>query len=477
MKKQLSTAMALFILAGTLASCGGAGGTAEVSTAETDTSAEESTAHAEDGYKFPTRYEEKTFRILNYEDVFSQHAKISPETEDGDVLNDIQYRCVSTLEDRTGVILEETNRGYETYCSEVRTMLTAGEDAYDVIYVNMNDMYPLASEGLLTNLMENDSVSLSEDWWLHENNDLCELDGKLYSAEGYAQLMVVDATNIMMFNEDIANDLSLEMPYKTVSDGKWTLDVFAEYMKAGMAINLGPDTPDDQNRWNFDQPGNGAALSGFISSAGEPFIEIKDGKLALTAGSERFYNVCGKIAKIMSDNSSAMHYKELYGVCIQFNKAKALFAYGEISVTQQLREADFTFSVLPNPKYDENQSRYYSRKSWPSAGVSIPVTAPDAEMSGTLADALNYLSKEIVWPVYRGLVLEQKNLRNEESIEMLDIILNSGMPELATIYGVGTGALDSIASKLLKGDTGIASVIDSKKSGIEKTIEKVNNAN
>ncbi|MFQ9146876.1 MAG: hypothetical protein ACLR5G_00850 [Eubacteriales bacterium] len=289
--------------------------------------------------------------------------------------------------------------------------------------------------------------------------------------------MVVDATNIMMFNEDIANDLSLEMPYKTVSDGKWTLDVFAEYMKAGAAINLGPDTPDDQNRWNFDQPGNGAALTGFIASAGEPFIEIKDGKLTMTGGSERFYSVCDKIAKIMSDNSSAMYYKEMYGVSTQFNKAKALFAYGEIKTTQELREADFTFSVLPNPKYDENQTRYYSRKSWTSTGVSIPVTAPDAEMSGTLADALNYLSKEIVWPVYRGLVLEQKNLRNEESIEMLDIILNSGMPELATIYGVGTGALDSIASKLLKGDTGIASVIDSKKSGIEKTIEKVNNAN
>ena len=60
---------------------------------------------------------------------------------------------------------------------------------------------------------------------------------------------------------------------------------------------------------------------------------------------------------------------------------------------------------------------------------------------------------------------------------MLDIILHAGMSELATISGVGTGARESIASKLLKGDTGIASVIDSKKSGIEKTIEKVNNAN
>lgn len=478
MKKQLSTAMALFILAGTLASCGGeTSGTNDTGTSGAENTDGGTTAAEEPEYDFTKDYDGKTFRILNYEDVFSMHAKISPETEDGDLLNDTQYKCISTLEDKTGVTVEETNRTYEGYSSDVRAMLSSGEDAYDVIYVNMNDMYPLASERLLTNLMDNSRISLDEDWWLHENNDLCVLDGKLWSAEGYAQLMVVDATNIMMFNEDIANDLSLEMPYKTVSDGKWTLDVFAEYMKAGAAINLGPDTPDDQNRWNFDQPGNGAALTGFIASAGEPFIEIKDGKLTMTGGSERFYSVCDKIAKIMSDNSSAMYYKEMYGVSTQFNKAKALFAYGEIKTTQELREADFTFSVLPNPKYDENQTRYYSRKSWTSTGVSIPVTAPDAEMSGTLADALNYLSKEIVWPVYRGLVLEQKNLRNEESIEMLDIILNSGMPELATIYGVGTGALDSIASKLLKGDTGIASVIDSKKSGIEKTIEKVNNAN
>ena len=474
MKKQLSTAMALFIFAGTLASCGGAGGTAEVSTAETDTSAEESTAPAEDGYKFPTRYEEKTFRILNYEDVFSQHAKISPETEDGDVLNDIQYRCVSTLEDRTGVILEETNRGYKTYCSEVRTMLTAGEDAYDVIYVNMKDMYPLASEGLLTNLMENDSISLSEDWWLHENNDLCVLNGKLWSAEGYAQLMVVDSTNILLFNEDIASELMLDMPYQTVSEGKWTLDVFAEYMKAGASINLGTDTPDEQNRWNLDQPGNGAALSGMLVSSGESMIGIIDGKLAWTAGSERFYNVCDKLAKIMSDNKNAMYYKEPSGVAKRFTVDQAMFSYGEIANTQTLRSVDFSFGVLPNPKYDESQSRYYSRKSWPSCGVSIPVTAPDAEMSGALADALNYLSKEMVWPVYRGLVLEQKNLRNEESIEMLDIILNSGMPGISTIYNVGTGVIDGIGEKLMKGDTNITSTVASKTSSVEKEIAKVN---
>lgn len=467
MEKVLSAVLALLIFTGTLVSCGNDPGSNSGGNGSGG-------SQNETEYEFTRNYDGKTFRVLNYEDVFDMHAKISPETENGEVLNDTQFRCISTLEDRTGVTVEETNRTYEEYGANVRAMLSSGDDSFDIIYVNMNDMYPLASEGLLTNLAENKAISLGADWWLHENNDLCMPGGKLYSAEGYSQLMVIDATNIMMFNEDIAGELSLAMPYKTVSDGKWTLDVFAEYMKAGAAINLGPDMPDEENRWNYDQPGNAAALTGLIASAGEPFIGIVDGKLTLTGGSERFYNVCDKIAKIMSDNGSVMFYKERYGVSTQFSKARSLFAYGEISTTQQLREADFTFSVLPNPKYDESQSRYYSRKSWPSCGISIPVTAPDPEMAGALADALNYLSRDIVWPVYRRLVLEQKNLRNEESIEMLDIILNSGMPELATIYNVGKATMKSITAKLLEGDTDISSIIASEKSEIEAVVRKIN---
>ncbi len=475
MKKGLSAILALLILAGMLASCGAdASGEKDTDTSGTESSDDGTTTAAEPGYEFTKDYDGKTFRILNYEDVFSMHAKISPESEDGDILNDTQYKCVLTLEEKTGVTVEETNRSYDGYGADVRTMLSAGEDAYDVIYVNMNDMYPLASEGLLTNLNDNGKISLDADWWLHENNDLCVLNGKLWSAEGYAQLMVVDSTNILLFNEDIASELMLDMPYQTVSEGKWTLDVFAEYMKAGASINLGTDTPDEQNRWNLDQPGNGAALSGMLVSSGESMIGIIDGKLAWTAGSERFYNVCDKLAKIMSDNKNAMYYKEPSGVAKRFTVDQAMFSYGEIANTQTLRSVDFSFGVIPNPKYDESQSRYYSRKSWPSCGVSIPVTAPDAEMSGALADALNYLSKEMVWPVYRGLVLEQKNLRNEESIEMLDIILNSGMPGISTIYNVGTGVIDGIGEKLMKGDTNITSTVASKTSSVEKEIAKVN---
>ena len=57
---------------------------------------------------------------------------------------------------------------------------------------------------------------------------------------------------------------------------------------------------------------------------------------------------------------------------------------------------------------------------------------------------------------------------------MLDIILNSGMPELATIYNVGKATMKSITAKLLEGDTDISSIIASEKSEIEAVVRKIN---
>lgn len=71
MKKQLSTAMALFIFAGTLASCGGeTSGTNDTGTSGAENTDGGTTAAEEPEYDFTKDYDGKTFRILNYEDVF-----------------------------------------------------------------------------------------------------------------------------------------------------------------------------------------------------------------------------------------------------------------------------------------------------------------------------------------------------------------------------------------------------------------------
>ena len=469
-KNHLSLLLALLTLASAVSCGSGGNGANDTTSSDTPTT----TAEQVPEYAFRKDWDGDTITFLNYDEPFEMNSKITVDSENGDILNDAKYKRKITLEDKMGVNIEETNVTYDEYRSYARNTLAAGEDTYDLLYVNEQDTYPLSSDGYLLNLTELDNLNLNEDWWLHELNDLVKTGDTLYCAEGYSNLLVVDTINIMLFNEDIAQKLGLDAPYSLVKEGKWTLDKFGEYLKAGASLNLGADASDDDNIWNYDQPGNGAACSGLLVGSGENCFEVKDGKIALTAGSEHFYNACDKIASVMSQNQSYMYFKELYGVSTKFKKNQAMFSYGEIVTTQQLRSEDFAFGVLPSPKYDEDQERYYCRKSWPTAGISIPVTAKDPEKSAAFADALNYLSREIVWPVYRGLVLEQKNLRNEESIEMLDIILRSSVPAINTIYSVGSDMINSIGAKLINGENDISSIVASNKSAIETALEELN---
>ena len=467
MKRNLALILFFSMLAG-LTACGESSGVSETTepTGETIT--------PESGYTFRKDWDGETVSFLNFDNPFGMNAKITADSENGEVLNDAMYRQTLALEDNMGVTLEENNIKHEEFLEFARNIIVSGEDTYDFFVVNDANIMTFTQENLLLNLLDFEDLQLNEDWWLHETNDLVRIGDSLYCAKGYSCLLVVDSLNIMLFNEDLAEKLQLETPYGLVKDGSWTLDKFAEYLKAGAALNLGTDIPDTDNVWNYDQPGNGAACSGLLVGCGETSFEVKDGQIVCSAGSERFYNVCDKIASIMSLNKPYIFSKEQYGVGTKFVTNQALFSYGEIKSTQELRSKDFSFGILPPPKYDEQQDRYYCRTSWTSAGFSIPQTAADPEMSAAVMDALNYLSYDIVWPTYREVVLEQKNLRNEESIEILDIILRSGVPAFNTVYSIGSDMISTIGSRLLIGNTDISSIVASNMASIEERLKSLN---
>lgn len=473
-KRTLALILAALTLLGAV-SCGSGNGAETGDGTKPDVSSDVTTEAPAAKYEFTKEFDGRTINVMNYEDPWTSHSKIYPENEDGEPLNDTEYKAVRKLEEEMGITFVETNVHHDDYISKVGNILASADDEYDIVYVNNSALYKFATSGYLINLLDADRLSLQSDWWIHENNDLLAVNGKLYSAEGYSNLTVVDFINIMMYNETLGEKVGLDAPYDLVKEGKWTLDAFSEYLKSAASLNLGTDADDSDNIWTFDQPGNGAACSGLMVSAGEMIVSCDSGKLVFDAGSERFMNICEKIASVMTSNKGVMFTKEQYGVGTVFKTGQALLAYGEIAGTVGLREAEFAFGVLPNPKYDETQERYYSRKSWPSAAAAIPTAAKDAECSAAVVDALTFLFYDMVWPVYRGKVLEQKQLRNDESIEMLDIILKSSAPDLSTIFNTGGGDLmNSVGARLMKGDGSVASLVESRRG---KIVEKINTIN
>jgi hypothetical protein len=94
-----------------------------------------------------------------------------------------------------------------------------------------------------------------------------------------------------------------------------------------------------------------------------------------------------------------------------------------------------------------------------------------------LSDALNYIFKEDVYPIFRELTLEQKHLRDEESVEMLDILIESAVPNYTDIFSLDTsGFYSNLASQLRGGNSAVASVVASNENALKAAVDKVNNA-
>ena len=79
-----------------------------------------------------------------------------------------------------------------------------------------------------------------------------------------------------------------------------------------------------------------------------------------------------------------------------------------------------------------------------------------------------------MYPVFRETTLEQKGLRNEESIEMLDLILQNSVPDFSAVYSIGINYNEQVRLEVQSGSDAVASILEKHRSEMEKAIEVIN---
>ena len=117
---------------------------------------------------------------------------------------------------------------------------------------------------------------------------------------------------------------------------------------------------------------------------------------------------------------------------------RILFINNWLVWTLDLRLMESDFGVLPPPKQDEAQENYIvgSTEGW-TTYVTVPVTTADYELDGYLLDALGYYGQKFVEPALMETTVTNKALRDDDSLEMLDIISASTYYEPAGLYNWG----------------------------------------
>ncbi|MBQ8510463.1 MAG: carbohydrate ABC transporter substrate-binding protein [Clostridia bacterium] len=476
--KRILSAVLLGAMLCQLVACG----SSEPVSEDTTTAGTDGTTAAEVvGYPYysDTDFGGETFTIINVSKKFhSMLCDVFPDESNGETVNDAIVARNERVMEQLNCQIEEIHVGQ----SDINTMITqavmSGDDVYDAAYPFMNQTATGIAEGYYYCLNDIDTVHLGESWWDPVMLKATSIGGKSYFATSSAHLMSLDGIWCLFFNEDMMDDLNLDYPYQTVRDGNWTLEEMRKYTKAAASLN-GADS--------FSKEAGTSAVFGCTSFSGgtakflygvgaQYFSKDKDDMPVFSADSERFANAVEKLASFMSTPGEyLLSDNETFpdtSYVGYFKNQNALFLAAEIKTAQTLRDMEQSFGIVPMPKADDEQENYMATCLTGVCVFTIPTTNPEPEKVGLFFDALSWESDATVLEPYFSVLVEQKGLRNEESIEMLEIIKANRSVDLGIAYSWASALEGRLSSEVFSTTPNIASTVASQKEAVNAAMNK-----
>ena len=342
----------------------------------------------------------------------------------GDTIDDAVYNRNRKLEERFNFIFDEQYYDYTVEGNDApRKLLLAGDDTYQLYVGRCVHMFNYASEGYFYKIDDLTAINTEKPYWNSQLYDNLSIGNAHYFAVGDFNISAFDFTHVLLFNKKMIDDLNLGDIYSTVLDGKWTFDRFGEMSRAAVSDVNGDSVMDENDQYGYTSLGK-QVLPGFWIAGGALSMKKDDGQLVYTAPTDqKFIDVCQKVFEI-TWNDNIWHRvpitvdreEEMQMFC----DGKALFTDSSCFQISLTRDAATDFGIIPYPKYDETQDKYYSRIEGCEL-FGVPLTNADPEMTSVILEAMACESRKIVIPAYYEVALKVKFTRDEESSKMLDI--------------------------------------------------------
>ena len=476
-----AVALALLITAGALQSCGGEKPETAAATAAAVTEPEQ-TETAEPridpglpdidlgGYKI-TFYGKKVTGVY-------------AESLTGEIVNDAVYnRNIALNEKYNFEIVQITPENQTDPTTEIKNIVMAGEDAYQVLVDGGNRFVPYIQSGLLYDMNTLSHQDYSKPWWFDNMNKGLSLDGKLFMSASAFMLSPMQGIYHPFINADLAENygVRIEDLYQTVRDDKWTVDKLIDIIKLGGADLDGNGVMDQNDQWGLTTE----AYCGYVMAIGCGYqIAKKDenDEPYLTVVSEESNEIWDRLcSQVFSDGSIFLATQNIKGADNIWTTSSNIMAEGRSLVFygglgDGLRSYEYNFGVLPSPKFKESQEYYYhTGSSWNNPLIAVPVTAADPDKVSLILEAMSYYSYYDVLPSFYQDFMERKLVRDEGSIEMLHIINSSIFYDPGAVYNWG-GCLNILYEIVKSGVNNSATAFAKVEKSASKEIDKLMSA-
>jgi len=448
-KRSLPALVLALLMLGSAVSCGDSGtqdeAAANAQTTVQDTPNASPTLESVTASYADRDYDGYVFRVGVRDEVDWETYDVIAEELTGEAINDAVYNRNLLMEENMNIKITEIR--HDRPATNLTQSVTAGTDDYDTVTDGLFIAAPLVVQNMLMDYRSITSVHPEQFYWDPQIYDSLSISGKSFMMTGDISIMDNAGTWCMLFNKDLVKDHGLENPYDLVNEGTWTLDKMDEMAAAVLHDADGDGQWTEADTYGFLTEGyNNIALW----SCADLKIITKDAKdlPVYSYDSELALDVLTKVLDIQFADYTNMGSGSnvIYGGMNtddpsrekQFANGKALFYYaGMINITL-LREFDTDFGVLPAPKYNEEQAEYRSNYSYGNFTIYVvPTTCPDAEKVGDILDAMAHLSAYTLTPAYYDKTLIGKSTRDEESLPMIELILNTRNFDLGIVYNTG----------------------------------------
>ena len=420
-------------------------------------------------------------RLYEPEMTVKHFSETGSDEENGELMNDAIYKRNRTIEAKYNIkISGKISNDKGSLYNDIKKAVKAGDNSFDAAFPSIGDSARLSQEGILVNLRDVPNLNLSKPWWDQRAVNSLSIGGKLFFAVGDITPWADPFTWIVVVNKELIAQHGFENPYQLVRDNKWTFDKFYE-----MCAAVSGDTNGDGVINEFDRHGVMSAMENYVFTfiaAGESLVKKDSNDMPYVAiNTDRAVDVAQKIFDIMLDREATLlvdHYTKGYSdpwfevLRFQFRNGNGLFYMGGLEQMCIFRDLETDIGILPMPKFDSNQKEYYHilNMNWASSLI-IPVTNDKHDETGFILEALCAESRYTVRPAFFDSTLTRKMMRDEDSIEMLDIILASRAYDPGLIYNWGD--ISGIFSNMLSKKTfSFSSEIEKKIPKVEQQMQK-----
>jgi len=432
-KRILAALLLMALTLPVLTACGDSANdpqTAEQTGTDTAAAETEETAYKAD-YLPDVTYDGYVYRIIAYEEYPAHTEELT-----GEVIEDAIFQRNSLIEETYDINISQELYPFTDYTKVTDLMTNAGRaqsDDFDLATLVFRGAYYAVLEGTAPAASSLPVADLTKPWYIQSTNEGLTIDG--VTLLGFTAFDINPGGTGLIFNKKIITDLNLEDPYDLMDEGTWTSDAMYKLAEAAILDLDGDGKMTRDDRFGFITEWDRMSMVAYVGS-GSLLVDIVDG-IPVASQAETLYDAFTMCSEYCSRDGFMLDTFKEYGTAEAsrvlgrelFKQGNGLFICTGTSSLTTMGDMEDDYGLVPFPKWTEEQDRYYTM--FDIDIITVPLAcSQDLERVCVIKEALAVESLNINHPAYYENALKNRYLRDEKSLEMLEIITNSVVPDL-----------------------------------------------